>query len=124
MDLDRAQRQLNALRAVLSKVAAIGALDDPVGLYRLLDALSEFVSVDDTLSNSGLRSVTQQLRGLPPDSVAFVRAPVARLGREGDQSVVHLERGRSRQLWDSLRNGTTAAYVDRHANDSLGTVTR
>ena len=70
-DLDRAQRQQNALRAVLTKVASTGTLDNPVGLYRLLDAASEFVSVDDTLSNGGLRSVTQKLRALPPGQRVF-----------------------------------------------------
>jgi LCP family protein required for cell wall assembly len=117
VDLDRAQRQLNALRAVLTKVAATGALDDPIGLYRLLDSLGEFVSVDDTLSNS-------ELRGVPLDNISFVHAPVAGPGREGEQSVVHLEAGRCGELWDSLRRGTTAAYVEEHTNDSLGPVTR
>ena len=124
VDLDRAQRQLNALRAVLAKVAATDTLDDPVGLYRLLDSFGGFVSVDDTLSNGGLRSLTQKLRGLPPDAVSFVRAPVAALGREGDQSVVHLEAEQCDQLWSSLRTGTITAFVARHADDTLGPVTR
>ncbi len=124
VDLDRAQRQLNALRAVLAKVAATGTLDDPVGLYRLLDSLGEFVSVDDTLSNGGLRALTRELRGLPPDTVSFVRAPVAGLGREGGQPVVHLEAERCGRLWRSLRTGTITTYAAQHADDTLGPVTR
>lgn len=123
-DLDRAQRQQNALRAVLNKVASTGTLDDPVGLYQLLDAASEFVSVDDTLTNGGLRGVTQKLRGLPPESVFFLRAPVARTGHEGVQSVVYLDDSQATELWDSLRHGTVAGYVTQHADDALGPVTR
>lgn len=123
-DLDRAQRQQNALRSVLAKVTATGTLDDPVGLYRLLDSVSEFVSVDDTLSNGGLRSLTQELRGLPADDVSFVRAPVSTLRQQRDQSVVHLEKEHCRQLWEALRTGAMAAYVDQHADDTLGPVTR
>ncbi len=123
-DLDRAQRQQNALRSVLAKVATTGTLDDPVGLYGLLDSADEFVSVDDTLSNGGLRSLVQEMRGLPADDVSFVRAPVSTLGRQDDRSVVHLEEEHCRQLWEALRTGALAAYVDQHADDTLGTVTR
>ena len=123
-DLDRAQRQQNALRAVLNKVASTGTLDDPIGLYRLLDATGEFVSVDDTLSNEGLRSLTQKLRGLPPEQVSFLRAPVSSLGRERAQSVVYLDHAQAAQLWVALRQGTVAMYADQHADDTLGPVTR
>lgn len=123
-DLDRAQRQQNALRALLTKVASTGTLDDPVGLYRLLDSAGEFVSVDDTLSNGGLRSITQKLRNVPSQSVSFLRAPVATLGREGPQSVVYLDPSQASELWASMQRGTTAAYVEQHANDALGPVTR
>ena len=123
-DLDRAQRQQNALRALLTKVAATGVLDDPVGLYRLLDSAGQFVSVDDTLSNGGLRSVMQRMRGVPPDNVSFLRAPVEGLGREGTQSVVYLDTAQAGELWESLRAGTMATYAQQHSWDSLGPVTK
>jgi LCP family protein required for cell wall assembly len=123
-DLDRAQRQQNALRAVLTKMAATGILDDPVGLYRLLDAATSFVDVDDSLTNEGLRALTQKVRGVPPENVLFLRAPVSGLGHEGAQSVVYLDTLQADQLWDALRQGTMAGYVERHADDTLGPVTR
>ena len=53
-DLDRAHREQNALKGWLTKAVASGALSNPVETYRLLDAMKESVSVDDTLSNNGL----------------------------------------------------------------------
>ena len=123
-DLDRARRQQNALRALVGKVAATGTANDPVGLYDLLDATTRFVSVDDTLSNEDLRSVTHRLRGVPPDEIRFLRAPVAGLDREDAQSVVRLDLLQARELWDSLRQDTTADYAERHVDDTLGPVTR
>jgi LCP family protein required for cell wall assembly len=123
-DLDRAQRQQNALRAVLTKMAATGILDDPVGLYRLLDAATSFVEVDDSLTNEGLRGLTQKVRAIPPENVSFLRAPVAGLGHQGAQSVVYLDTPQAGQLWDALRRGTMAGYAEQHADDTLGPVTR
>ena len=123
-DLDRAQRQQNALRALLDKVADTGTLDDPVGFYRLLDSAGQFVSVDDTLSNDGLRSLAQKLRGVPRDEFAFLRAPVAGLGRQGPQSVVYLDTAQAGELWSALEHGAVADYAARHTDDTLGPVTR
>ncbi|MDT7703960.1 MAG: hypothetical protein QOJ30_6285 [Pseudonocardiales bacterium] len=121
-DLDRAKRQQNALRAVLSKAASGGALSDPAGLYDLVDATSRTVSVDDTLSNNGLRSLAFDLRGLRPSAVTFLSAPVRGLGREGAQSVVYLDDQRSSELWNALHTGTLASYAARYPADSLGAV--
>ena len=109
---------------MLTKVVNSSTLDNPVGLYNLLGAASEFVSVDDTLTNGGLSSLTRKLRSLPPGSVTFLRAPVLGLGREGAQSVVYLNQPQAQWLWSSLKSGTTASYVERHADDALGAVTR
>jgi LCP family protein required for cell wall assembly len=118
-DLDRAQRQQNALRAVLEKAATGGMLADPVQLYRLLDATARSVSVDDTLTNGGLRELGISMRGMRPSAVEFLGAPVAGLGREGAQSVVHLDPVRSAQLWDALRSDRVDQYVLTNPTDQL-----
>lgn len=119
-DLDRAHRQQNALRALLSKAASGGVLSDPVGLYGLLDATSRTVSVDDTLTNDGLRSLALELSGLRPDAVTFQNAPVRGLGREGAQSVVYLDGPRSDELWDALRAGAPVSFAVRYPAGVLG----
>jgi LCP family protein required for cell wall assembly len=123
-DLDRAQRQQNALRALVSQVAEQGTLSSPAGTLSLLDAASMAVSVDDTLSNGGLRALASDLNGLGPDDITFLSAPVAGLGRIGRQSVVYLDNRRAQKLWAALATDTTSIYADQNPADVLGPVTR
>ena len=123
-DLDRAQRQQNALRALVTRVAEQGTLTSPAGTYELLDAASHSVSVDDTLSNGGLRTLASDLNGLDSSDITFVRAPVVGRGWEGNQSVVHLDAARSAELWSALRDNRVATYAASHPADALGRVTR
>ncbi|MBW0091341.1 LCP family protein [Pseudonocardia sp. KRD-184] len=123
-DLDRAQRQQAVLRALLSKAASGSTFSNPAAFYTLLDAATRSVGVDDTLSNGGLRSLALEMTGLRPSAVTFVRAPVAGLGREGDQSVVYLNQHQSALLWKSVDDGRIVEYIGRHPADALGAVTR
>ncbi len=120
-DLDRAQRQQNALRALLTKAASSGMLSDPAGLYDLVDATSHTVSVDDTLTNGGIRDLALDLRGMRSAGVTFLSAPVGALGREGAQSVAYLDDVRSAELWSALRTGAPGDYARRYPADSLAT---
>lgn len=118
-DLDRAHREQNALRALLDKAASSGTLSNPVALFHLIDASSRAVSVDDTLTNAGLRSLALELRGMRPSGVTFLNAPVSGFGREGAQSVVYLDQGRAAQLWAALKAGTVRAYAAKYPGDRL-----
>lgn len=117
-DLDRAKRQQNAIKALLGKAG--DGLSDPVALYELVDTTSRTVSVDDTLTNGGLRELALQWRGLRPEAVVFSSAPVAGLGREGAQSVVYLDEQAGVGYWQALRDGTLRTYVSDHPNEALG----
>lgn len=123
-DLDRAGREQQALRALFIRVAEQGTLSSPAGTLALLDAASRSVSVDDTLSNGGLRSLASALKDLDPSAVTFVRAPVGALGRQGTQPVAYLDPARSRELWTAIGDDRIAAYADIHPGDALGPVTR
>ncbi|WP_250556512.1 LCP family protein [Pseudonocardia lacus] len=123
-DLDRAQRQQAALRALLTQASSSGMLTDPVGLYALLDATTRSVSVDDTLTNGGLRSLAIEMSGLRPHAITFLRAPVAGFGHEGEQAVVYLDDQQAAELWSALRDDRVGVYADRHPDDQLGSVTR
>lgn len=121
---DRARRQQNALRAILSRAASNGTLADPVQLYDFLDAASRSVGVDDTLSNGGLRALGLKLSELGPKGVTFVRAPVAAVGQQGGQTVVRLDAARAPRLWAAVRDGAVSGYVQANATDVLGPVTK
>jgi LCP family protein required for cell wall assembly len=118
--LDRDRRQQDVLRALLSKVVSSGTPASPVALVDLLDAISRSVSLDDTLTNGGLRSLAFDLRGLRPADFTALDAPVSEPGEEGGQSVVYLDGPRSAELWDALRTGRTVDYADRHPEDLSG----
>jgi LCP family protein required for cell wall assembly len=116
-DLDRAKRQQNALKALLTKAG--DHMSDPVGLYKLVDATTRTVSVDDTLTNGGLRDLALGMKALRPGGVTFTTAPVAGLGREGPQSVVYLDERAGAALWSAFRDGTMAQYVAAHPAEAL-----
>jgi LCP family protein required for cell wall assembly len=123
-DLDRPQRQQNALRALVTRVTEKGTLTSPAGTYELLDAASHSVSVDDTLSNGELRTLASDLNGLHSRDITFVRAPVAASGWVGSRSVVHLDATGSAELWSALRADRVATYAATHPADALGPVAR
>ncbi len=118
-DIDRARRQQNALRVLLTKVQQ-QATTNPAALYSFAQSIGSTVSVDDTLSNTGLVGLAVDYRDLRSSGVDFVTAPVSGLGREGDQSVVYLDDAKSRELWGAIRNGSVQQYVDFNPSQSLG----
>ena len=79
---DRLAHQQTAIRAVIDKATAGGLLSDPLKLFRLLDALSKAVSVDETLTSAGMDALGLQMRGLRTANTQFAVAPVRGIGRE------------------------------------------
>jgi LCP family protein required for cell wall assembly len=122
-DDDHAQREQAALRALLSKATAGGVFSDLSRLYRVLDATTQSVDVDDTLSNGGLASLALELRDLHATDIQFLRAPIGGVQGTGPQAVDYLD-PRAADLWASLRDGSTDVYLNQHHTDVLGTVTR
>ena len=119
-ELDWVQRHQNTLRALVTKIASIDTFSHPVDSYRLLDTLSHWVSVDDTLSNNALRSLVFGMRNLRPAQVTFLTAPVAGLGREGVQSVVYLDFDRASELWHCLAADDVGAFAQDYPDSTLG----
>ncbi|MGD9988023.1 LCP family protein [Pseudonocardia sp.] len=121
-DLDRAARQQNALKALLSKAVENGSFANVGALYDLADATTKTVSVDDTLTNNGLRGLAFDLRELRPAGVTFLTTPVRGLGMEGAQSVVYLDDTAASALWAALRDGQLQTYLQTHPADTLASV--
>ncbi len=121
-DGDRTRRQHGTLRAILDKAVSSETLTDPVRLYGFLDAVARSVKVDDTLSNGGLRLLALDLSDLRGSNVLFVRAPVAKVDRDGEHLVVQLDAAHAGELWGAVKQGTAPAYVMQHGRDALGPV--
>jgi LCP family protein required for cell wall assembly len=111
-DLDRVRRQQNVLRAILVKVAATKPSGDPRRTYRLLDAVTRSVSVDDGFTGGELRGFALDAARLRQERVWFLTAAVRGGGWEGDQSVIYLDDTRNAKLWAALGADTMAEYVE------------
>jgi len=118
---DRLARQQTALRALLDRTSADGLLGDPLKLFRLLDSLSKAVSVDETLTSSGMDGLGLQMRGLRTSTTQFAVSPVRGIGREDGQTVIYLDEARSEQLWTAVRDGTVDGYLRQFPGDSIKT---
>nr|MDT0657758.1 LCP family protein [Micromonospora sp. DSM 115978] len=113
-DLDRVRRQQNLLRAILIKISATKPSGDPRRTYRLLDAVTRSVTVDDGVTDADLRTFALEAARLRQENVWFLTAAVRGGGWEGGQSVLYLDEARNAPLWTALGADTMAEYV---AND-------
>lgn len=122
-DLDRTRRQQNLIRAIMTKVGTINPAREPVRTYRLLDAATKSVTVDETMTEATMRSLSTSLLNLDGADVAFLTAPVRGTGTtttsEGKLSVVYLDESRCTDLWTALRTDTTDSYIANHRSDLL-----
>lgn len=123
-DLDRTHRQQNYLRAVLSKALAGGSVTHPLKTKRLLDRLTETVSVDDRLSDGELRGLMWDSRHMRPAHMVFMNAPVTGTGMIRGQSVVLLDARGGAKLWRAVREDTMDEYVTDNPVDRLKPVVR
>jgi LCP family protein required for cell wall assembly len=119
-DLDRTHRQQNFLRAVLGKMLSGGTFTDPLKLKHALDQVTSVVSVDDRLSDSALRDLVWDMRGVRSKDMVFMNAPVAGFDTIQKQSVVLLDDNGTSALWEAMRNDTMAHYVATNTLDELG----
>ena len=121
-DFDRVQRQQQYLRSIFAKVSEQNLLSDMGKLDGFLVALTDAMTVDETLGNTALLDMAYDLRSLRAGAVTFLTAPVAGTGREGAQSVVYLDEARSQQMWEYLRTDSLTQHVEEFAQDTLPAV--
>lgn len=120
-DLDRTKRQQNFLRALLTRTLDTGTLSNPLKLRKLLDQVTDVVSVDDRLSNADLRDLVWGMRGVRSGDMVFMNAPVAGFDQIKGQSVVLLDDNVTDLLWQAMRTDTMDDYVNRRSTDRLTT---
>ncbi|SDD56178.1 LCP family protein [Nocardioides lianchengensis] len=123
-DLDRVRRQQAVLRALLTDSLHAEMRKDPEQSAHFVTEVLRHVAVDETWSLTGILGFCASLRDLRTADVRFLTAPVAGLGREGAQSVVHLDRPLGRELWAAVRDDVAATWLDRHPDLETGDVVR
>ncbi|MEV4626991.1 LCP family protein [Micromonospora sp. NPDC049523] len=123
--VDQIQRQQNLLRAVLVKVASTPPDGNALDSYRLLDALTRAVSVDDHFGREELREVAQAAGAVGTDSIWFLTAPTGRPAGRGHEHAPDpdLVADRCDRLWQAFKTGTVGDYVAQHPEDLLSTDT-
>jgi LCP family protein required for cell wall assembly len=113
-DFDRIRRQQAFLRSLMHSSITTLRGSNPKTAYDLLDATTRSISVDEGWSFDTMRDLTLDLRGISPRDVEFITAPVRGLGREGDQSVVYLDRAANRDLWSDVFDDRVDRWVERN----------
>ena len=107
-DFDRIKRQQAFLQALMAK--STGKISDPVALTKLLDAVTNSVSVDSGMSGGDMRSLALSMRSVRGGDVQFHTAPNKGTGMVGDQSVVFLDATAGKDLWEAMRNDRMSAW--------------
>jgi anionic cell wall polymer biosynthesis LytR-Cps2A-Psr (LCP) family protein len=102
---------LDGARALAGQAVDRGTLANPLKLNAFLEATTESVSVDGSLTIARLRSLALQFRSMRPGGIVFLTAPVAGTGSEGRQSVVHLDPAKGQPLYQALRTDTVEDYL-------------
>jgi anionic cell wall polymer biosynthesis LytR-Cps2A-Psr (LCP) family protein len=122
-DFDRTHRQQAFLRAVIAKTLTPSTFSSPLKAKKLLDQVTNTVSVDDQLSDSALRDLLWSMKGVRSGDMVFMNAPVTGTDMIKGQSVVLLDENGTSQLWEAMTNDTMADYIATHSVDKLGATT-
>jgi LCP family protein required for cell wall assembly len=115
-DLDRAKRQQQFLRALMTKAVSGGMVTNPAKFDKLVVTIAGALTVDKRMPVQGLAF---SLKSLRPSDLVFMTVPVAGFGNEpGAGSVVYPDKAKSAELFTALRNETLDQYILKYgAND-------
>ncbi|MHC1560611.1 LCP family protein [Actinomycetospora sp. C-140] len=123
-DFDRVRRQQNALRSLVTSTYRNGTLQSPSGAYTLVDTITHYVGVDDSLSNVDLATTAFGLRDVSPASIDFLTVPTTGTGTEGSASVVYLDGQADDELWFAVNNDQVSQWVATRPDTRLGATPR
>ncbi|WP_083983029.1 LCP family protein [Actinomadura hibisca] len=117
-DFDRIKRQQAFLGALAKKAADGGTVTNPFKLNRFLTALTKSISVDDGVTGGKLRSLALSMRNVRAGDVRFLTVPHKGSAQRGKQSVVVLDRAKSKGLFEAIRTAEIADYIKQHGGAS------
>jgi len=108
-DLDRAKRQQQYIRALMTKIATGGFITDPIKFDKLIRTAAGAVTVDKRMPVEGLAF---SLKGLRPTSLTFMTLPIA--GDDtvpGAGAVLVPDLAKCEELFTALKADTLDQYV-------------
>ena len=118
-DFDRINRQQNFLRAMLDKLLSSGTFTNPARLTSVTRELAGQLTLDDTFDNREVVELALSMRKLRMKDVTFVTIPMRSYARIGGQSVVLVDRSRTKELFGAVMTDDLATYVDRYGAPEL-----
>jgi LCP family protein required for cell wall assembly len=105
----RELRQQYLTRVILDKVGSEHLLVNPLKANGVLHALVSMLTVDSNFSNSQVESLATQLGSLAGPASTFITAPT-----QVTNGTEVLEPAQSAALWSAVKNGTIAAFAEKH----------
>jgi LCP family protein required for cell wall assembly len=123
-DFDRVKRQQQYLRAMFAKLFSADTFTDPGKLDAAMLAVTNAVSIDDSLDTGALLSLAYSMRGVTPANVEFFTAPVLGTGMEGPASVVYLDPVSCERMWSYLRSDSLGPNAAEFSQQALPDVPR
>ncbi len=117
-DLDRAKRQQQFLRALMSKAASGDMLTNPVRFDELVRTIGGAITVDKRMP---INPLAFSLKSLRPADLVFMTLPISGSDKvSGAGDVLIPNEAQSKELFAAIDNGTMDAYLLKYptaAND-------
>ena len=111
-DLDRVKRQQVVLRSLAARTVA--AASSPWTAYRLGNALTQHLSVDEAWGTTELVRLLLSVRHLSGSAIDYLTVPTAGTGMTQGQSVVWIDAPASASLWKAVRNDRFSTWAADH----------
>lgn len=113
-DFDRINRQQNLVRAIAAKLLSEGTASNPVRLTSTVQAITSHLVLDDTFTNSRVRSLALSLRNVRMKDVTFVTVPLKRYAHIRGQAVNLVDRRQTRGLFGAVLTDDLDTYLAHH----------
>ncbi|MBG6223462.1 LCP family protein required for cell wall assembly [Arthrobacter sp. CAN_A2] len=118
-DYQRVKNQQLFVKSVISKVLTADTLTDPQKVYQVVDQMSPFVAVDDSLDAGAVGSLAVSLRSVRSSSIDFFTLPNLGPGTSADgQSIIVKDDAAVAQVGEALQKDSLADYL--LANPEVG----
>lgn len=122
-DINRSQNQQRVVKAIIEKVINEGAISNPNMLIDMMNDLSEYITVDDQLTNSEIRKIAMSMRVTSSGDIKTITAPVAgfeTVPKYGDVDVV--DEKKMNELRQAFAEDDVKSYYEKHKDDNVAGV--
>jgi LCP family protein required for cell wall assembly len=111
--LDRAENQRNVLKAILTKGLSADVVSDPLRFTQFIGNAAKRVQVDNSLTDSALRSTAVSLR-VRPGAIRLLAVPLGAERTIAGQRVRPVNSSQLAELGQALRTDTVADYMQKY----------